>query len=111
MVVAINTRRNTFSKWVEKIDKMVVSFYELPKTDKLFRGVRVNININRKRREACWFIGMNILKLKIGRKLAIVRFNEVRKIIFSLNERVGSSSIKRKKIISVLAKICERSPN
>ena len=109
MVVAINTQRNTFSKWVEKIDKMVVSFYELPKADKLFRGVRVNININRKRREACWFIGMNILKLKIGRKLAVVRFNEARKIIFSLNERVGS--IKKKKIISVLAKICERSPN
>ena len=109
MVVAINTQRNTFSKWVEKIDKMVVSFYELPKADKLFRGVRVNININRKRREACWFIGMNILKLKISRKLAVVRFNEARKIIFSLNERVGS--IKKKKIISVLAKICERSPN
>ena len=109
MVVAINTQRNTFSKWVEKIDKMVVSFYELPKTDKLFRGVRVNISINRKRREARWSIGMNILKLKIGRKLAVVRFNEARKIIFSLNERVGS--IKRKKIISVLAKICERSPN
>ena len=111
MVVAINTRRNTFSKWVEKIDKVVVSFYELPKAEKLFRGVRVNISINRKRREACWSIGMNILKLKIGRKLAIVRFNEVRKIIFCLNERVSSSSIKRKKIISVLAKICERSPN
>ena len=111
MVVAINTRRNTFSKWVEKIDKVVVSFYELPKAEKLFRGVRVNISINRKRREARWSIGMNILKLKIGRKLAIVRFNEVRKIIFSLNERVSSSSIKRKKIISVLAKICERSPN
>ena len=111
MVVAINTQRNTFLKWVEKIDKVVVSFYELPKAEKLFRGVRVNISINRKRREACWSIGMNILKLKIGRKLAIVRFNEVRKIIFSLNERVSSSSIKRKKIISVLAKICERSPN
>ena len=109
MVVAINTQRNTFLKWVEKIDKVVVSFYELPKADKLFRGVRVNISINRKRREAYWSIGMNILELKIGRKLAVVRFNEARKIIFSLNERVGS--IKRKKIISVLAKICERSPN